>query len=241
MEVWNGIVFVNFDDDAAELAPRLEGLAPYFRFCDREDLVCNNVFVDVWNTNWKQAMENGDVYHGPGVHPEAMRVYEPLSMTEPTTCGEYWSRQVLGLDIDYFSRRYGFEPDKEEIGMSGRERPAFEMTITPPANFLMPTPASLNIQANWPVAVDRTRVAMFSVAPPEFAADEYTPEQYADPEGPNRINLQDSTVFDRGIARAVRSSRAGPGLMSPLQEGPAIATHRWLARRLLTAIGGKSA
>ena len=39
MEVWNGIVFVNFDDDAAPLAPRLEGLAPDLRFCDRDDLV----------------------------------------------------------------------------------------------------------------------------------------------------------------------------------------------------------
>ena len=236
VEVWNGIVFVNFDDDAAPLAPRLEGLATYFRFCDRDDLVCNNVWVDEWNTNWKQAMENGDVYHGPGVHPEAARVYDPLSMTQPTTCGEYWARQVLGLDLEYFTQKFGFEPNKDEIGMAGRERPAFEMTITPPANFLMPTPAMLSIQANWPISVDRTRVALFSVAPCEFAAAEYTPEQYADPEGPNRLNLQDSAVFDRGISRAVRSSRAEAGLMSPLQEGPAIATHRWLARRLLAAI-----
>ncbi len=236
VEVWNGIVFVNFDDDAAPLAPRLEGLDAWFRFCGRDDLVCNNVYIDVWNTNWKQAMENGDVYHGPGVHPEAMRVYDPLSMTEPTTCGEYWARQVLGLDPGYFGRKYGFEPDKDEIGMAERERPAFELAITPPANFLMLSPATVSIQANWPVSVDRTRVAMFSVTPPEFAADEYTPEEYADPAGPNRLNFQDSAVFDRGISRAVRSSRAEPGLMSPVQEGAVVATHRWLARRLLAAI-----
>ena len=238
VEAWNGIVFVNFDDDAAPLAPRLEGLDAWFRCCGRDDLVCNNVYIDVWNTNWKQAMENGDVYHGPAVHPEAMRVYDPLSMTEPTTCGEYWARQVLGLDPGYFGRKYGFEPDKDEIGMAGRERPAFELTITPPANFLMLSPATVSIQANWPVSVDRTRVAMFSVAPPEFAAAEYTPEEYADPQGPNRLNFQDSAVFDRGISRAVRSSRAEPGLMSPVQEGAVVATHRWLARRLLAAIDG---
>ena len=236
VEVWNGIVFVNFDDDAAPLAPRLEALDAWFRFCGRDDLVCNNVYVDVWNTNWKQAMENGDVYHGPGVHPEAMRVYDPLSMTEPTTCGEYWARQVLGLDPGYFRRKRGFEPDKDEIGMAGRERPAFDLTITPPANFLMLSPATVSIQANWPVSVDRTRVAMFSVEAPEFAAAEYTPEEYADPAGPNRLNFQDSAVFDRGISRAVRSSRAEPGLMSPVQEGAVVATHRWLARRLLAAI-----
>ena len=237
LEIWSGIIFINFDDDAPPLAPQLAGLNEAFRFCDRDELVSPNRHIGIWQANWKQAMENGDVYHGPGVHPEAMNYYDSLSTTRPTTQGECWARQIIGLDPDW-AKTLGFVPGKDEISMVGRTRPQFEMGLATPATFLMIDPHGLQLQLNWPISVDATRVIMFTVSRPEIAVPKLTPEQLADPKGPNMVNLQDSIIFDRAINRSVRSSRAEAGLMSVIQEGPAFAIHQKNARRLLAGING---
>ena len=90
----------------------------------------------------------------------------------------------------------------------------------------------------WPLSVDETRVVFLQITPPEFAPEPYSPEQLADPEGPNKLHFEDAKLYARGggINQSVRSSKAEAGLLSPLQEGPAIATHQWWASRLLSAI-----
>jgi phenylpropionate dioxygenase-like ring-hydroxylating dioxygenase large terminal subunit len=70
VEIWNGFVFVNLDDDADPLAPTLERYAPYLEHYDLENTICPGTFTltDLpWN--WKVMFENfNDGYHANRLH-----------------------------------------------------------------------------------------------------------------------------------------------------------------------------
>jgi phenylpropionate dioxygenase-like ring-hydroxylating dioxygenase large terminal subunit len=80
LEIWKGVVFINFDADAAPLAPRLAGLDRYvdpFEY-DRFESA-PPVEEKTWNANWKLIMENGmDWYHLFQAHPESL---DPIART----------------------------------------------------------------------------------------------------------------------------------------------------------------
>jgi phenylpropionate dioxygenase-like ring-hydroxylating dioxygenase large terminal subunit len=70
IEVWQGFVFVNFDVDAAPLAPTLTRYEPFLANYDLENTVCPGTFTltDLpWN--WKVMFENfNDGYHANRLH-----------------------------------------------------------------------------------------------------------------------------------------------------------------------------
>ncbi len=70
VEFWQGFVFVNFDRDAAPLAPTLERYTPLLANYDLENTVCPGTFTltDLpWN--WKVMFENfNDGYHANRLH-----------------------------------------------------------------------------------------------------------------------------------------------------------------------------
>jgi phenylpropionate dioxygenase-like ring-hydroxylating dioxygenase large terminal subunit len=70
VELWQGFVFVNFDSDAAPLAPTLATYVPYLAHYDLENAVCPGTFTltDLpWN--WKVMFENfNDGYHANKLH-----------------------------------------------------------------------------------------------------------------------------------------------------------------------------
>ena len=69
-EIWHGLVFVNFDDDALPLAPHLAKLEAEFRGYGFADLMLGHVFAQQelgWN--WKLHHENAlEPYHTQYVH-----------------------------------------------------------------------------------------------------------------------------------------------------------------------------
>jgi phenylpropionate dioxygenase-like ring-hydroxylating dioxygenase large terminal subunit len=70
VELWQGFIFVNFDPDAAALAPTLERYTPFLANYDLENTVCPGTFTltDMpWN--WKVMFENfNDGYHANKLH-----------------------------------------------------------------------------------------------------------------------------------------------------------------------------
>jgi phenylpropionate dioxygenase-like ring-hydroxylating dioxygenase large terminal subunit len=70
VELWQGFVFVNFDKEAAPLAPSLRRYEPYLEHYDLETAVCPGTFTltDLpWN--WKVMFENfNDGYHANRLH-----------------------------------------------------------------------------------------------------------------------------------------------------------------------------
>lgn len=76
---WNGLVFVNLDPDAKPLTDRLAGIDRYLQLFQSETF--NQVTqgsVELWQTNWKLAMENAmESYHLFKVHETTLETYSP--------------------------------------------------------------------------------------------------------------------------------------------------------------------
>jgi phenylpropionate dioxygenase-like ring-hydroxylating dioxygenase large terminal subunit len=70
VEQWMGFVFVNFDPDAAPLAPTLERYAPYLTNYHLDSAVCPGTFtLEDMPWNWKVMFENfNDGYHANRLH-----------------------------------------------------------------------------------------------------------------------------------------------------------------------------
>jgi phenylpropionate dioxygenase-like ring-hydroxylating dioxygenase large terminal subunit len=89
VEEWMGFVFVNFDPDAAPLAPTLERYSPYVHNYDLEHAVCPGTFtLEGLPWNWKVMFENfNDGYHANRLH-QYLQDFCPSSMSafpEPWT------------------------------------------------------------------------------------------------------------------------------------------------------------
>jgi phenylpropionate dioxygenase-like ring-hydroxylating dioxygenase large terminal subunit len=70
VEEWMGFIFVNFDPDAAPLAPTLERYSPFLANYDLENAVCPSTFtLESMPWNWKVMFENfNDGYHATRLH-----------------------------------------------------------------------------------------------------------------------------------------------------------------------------
>jgi len=70
VEEWMGFVFVNFDPDAAPLAPTLERYTPYLSNYHLDQAVCPGTFtLEGMPWNWKVMFENfNDGYHANRLH-----------------------------------------------------------------------------------------------------------------------------------------------------------------------------
>ena len=70
LEIWNGFVFVNFDEEAKQLAPTLSRYAPYLEHYDLENSICPGTFtLEGLSWNWKVMFENfNDGYHANRLH-----------------------------------------------------------------------------------------------------------------------------------------------------------------------------
>ena len=83
VEEWMGFVFVNFDDDAAPLAPTLERYSPFVHNYDLEHAICPGTFtLEAMPWNWKVMFENfNDGYHANRLH-QFVQDFCPSSMSE---------------------------------------------------------------------------------------------------------------------------------------------------------------
>jgi len=83
VEEWMGFVFVNFDPDAAPLAPTLERYSPYLENYDLENAVCTGTFtLENMPWNWKVMFENfNDGYHANRLH-QYVQDFCPSNMSE---------------------------------------------------------------------------------------------------------------------------------------------------------------
>jgi phenylpropionate dioxygenase-like ring-hydroxylating dioxygenase large terminal subunit len=92
-EIWEGFVFVNFDAEAAPLAPALAGLAPLVRNHDLAGLqTVRSVPFDMdcgWN--WKLMCENFmEPYHHIGTHRKSLEPTMPARLAvEPDSDGPF--------------------------------------------------------------------------------------------------------------------------------------------------------
>ncbi|MFT7475554.1 MAG: phenylpropionate dioxygenase-like ring-hydroxylating dioxygenase large terminal subunit [Verrucomicrobiales bacterium] len=82
VEEWLGFIFVNFDEDAAALAPTLERYTPFLDNYDLANAVCPGTFtLEGLPWNWKVMFENfNDGYHANRLH-QFVQDFCPSSMS----------------------------------------------------------------------------------------------------------------------------------------------------------------
>ena len=70
VEVWQGFIFINFDDTAAPLAPTLSRYEPFLEHYELDRAVCASTFtLNDLPWNWKVMFENfNDGYHANRLH-----------------------------------------------------------------------------------------------------------------------------------------------------------------------------
>ncbi len=118
IEQWQGFIFVNFDTDAAPLAPQLEavnhllerhGVAEY-----RHELSMD--YQSSWN--WKFSFETGyEGYHHAGLHKDRINHIEPAAGAKPLhfgeICGSYVVPFAENIPVEE-TRPFGLPPGWKE-------------------------------------------------------------------------------------------------------------------------------
>jgi len=91
VEEWNGFVFVNFDKEAAPLAPQLTKLTEHLEpFRMHEWVEFPLEWAQDWKVpvNWKAALENfSEAYHHIGPHATTAEPFLPAKMARYYDCG----------------------------------------------------------------------------------------------------------------------------------------------------------
>ena len=237
LETWYGFIFVNLDDAAAPLAPRMRPLeaaiANYGVESQRQVLP----YEAEWRGNWKLSAENSmEYYHHIGLHRETVGVQLPgtetyvceapadLSFThERSRLGPHYRPGFAGAAghaMNPVGRLDRFTTEDLETGYMVYVFPAFTMAMRPNGN-------------NWlsfrPLGPERTWVLGGYLVSPELLRE--TPDVV---EGRRaliaKVNEEDSLATTE-LAKVMRSSKAGRGPLGPF-EGTIAQFYRYLARAL---------
>jgi phenylpropionate dioxygenase-like ring-hydroxylating dioxygenase large terminal subunit len=111
VEIWQGFIFINFDADAEELAPRL---APLSERLDRYGIsefrhVGTYEYDAPWN--WKLSFENGyEGYHDVGLHHDSLEHILPGAATFAEDFGELFGTYRGPAVSDHIPELFLFPP-----------------------------------------------------------------------------------------------------------------------------------
>ncbi len=132
VEVWQGFVFINFDRDAAPLAPRLEAvsqvLKPY-RLGKAEGPRPGEAPQYAWN--WKVMFENNnDGYHANKLHHGVLHDFVPSHLASfpelpPDSAGYYRLNGTLHADASFNATQRALLPVFPGLGEVERNRMVF--------------------------------------------------------------------------------------------------------------------
>ena len=232
-ESWCGFLFVNLDDDAPPLAPRFAAMdrqVANYRIGDQVEVLH---YEREWAGNWKLSAENSmEYYHHVGLHRNTVEEQTPakntymapppadLSFTHQR-CGTAEQFRGGGHALSSLGRLDTFDDEELRTAYMVYVFPAFTMAMRPNSN-------------NWlsfrPAGPERTQVlGGYLVAPEVLADNPDIAEQRR--ELMYAVNEEDSRATTE-LARAMRSSKAARGALSPF-EGTIAQFYRYLARTLL--------
>ena len=234
LESWNGFMFVNLDDDAPALAPRMFTLDEYIKNYRVGEQVEIMHYETEWAGNWKLAAENSmEYYHHIGLHRDtlqaqtpARKIYLPPPPEDRSFCHE---RCGMNLEVtaDHALQTLGnidtFTEEELITGYMVYVFPAFTMAMRPNSN-------------NWlsfrPIDARNTGV-LGGYLVSEDVRDGHPDLAEQKRELILRVNEQDSLATTE-LAKSVQSTRAARGPLSPF-EGTLAQFYRYLARQLLGA------
>lgn len=133
LEIWHGFIFINFDDDAKPLAPRLTALEPILA---NYEIACAEGPApdrDIqYPFSWKVMFENNnDGYHANRLHQGEFHDYIPSELAEfpeflpEETAGFYRTNGTLHKDASFNPTQKALMPVFPKLSDEERNRMAF--------------------------------------------------------------------------------------------------------------------
>ncbi len=234
VELWNGFVFVNFDDTAAPLAPRLRGLDQYLAGYGVDEMVTVEPFtIPDLPFNWKVMVENFmEGYHPDRLHkgihdfaPSSLASFEPLDAGGAALYGHMGTTNVDGGFNPTFRALF---PTIPTLTMEQRQRVVFAY---------VPPTLLLGLQADsafWfvvnPRSADTHTLSMAYIFPPSTLEEPRFGQLLgAAIAGVGLFNNQDLPV-NTAVQRGLHSRYAPRGRYS-WQEAVLAEFNRWLITR----------
>ena len=231
LETWLGFIFVNLDNDAEALAPRLQELGDRLAPYHIDGMRISSMYDEIWEGNWKLTMENNaEAHHHRTLHPETLQPWMP---GDNSHCGEDerdWSLLRTPLMMDLVRAEAPMYADLMERWSADIKPQDREETLTYviyPSGTIDASPGIVFWKRILPLSIDRTRVMMGALVPEEELNDElsrYNREFFEE------INPEDYKATWR-LQRTIGSRYAEAGPLS-VKEACLYYFQRYLARRM---------
>ncbi len=236
IHVWMGVVFINLSGDAPPFTEMHADLMARWAEFD-QPLYTNlddSTLTLTCRTNWKLAVENYcESYHLPWVHP-GLNSYSRLEDHYHIDVPGQYSGQ--GTEV--------YRQIEDEDGARFPDFPGLSEKWETAGEYITLTPnVMLGVQR------DHTFAIILEPKGPKLTV-EHIHLFYATPDTPQSLRRKNAaqweTVFveDIGVVEGMQAARGAPGFdggrFSPAMDGPTLAFHQWVARRMSgqeTAVG----
>jgi phenylpropionate dioxygenase-like ring-hydroxylating dioxygenase large terminal subunit len=235
VEIWNGFIFVNFDQEAAPLAPRLtavtEAIAGYdLANADGEKPGEPGVFA--WN--WKVMFENNnDGYHASKLHQGPLHDFVPSELAEfpesdPADAGFLRYNGTLHPDASFNATQKALLPIFPGLDETARSRMTFA-NIPPTLSLVMMSDMViyLILRPTGPETMEQDTGVL--VAPGASRHPSFAHRMQMNLTAAAHIIEQDMHVD--GLVQVGLRSRFAPRGRYSWQEGAQIQFNRWLVKR----------
>ena len=232
IEIWQGFIFVNLDDNAPSLAPQLHEADAMLSNYKTHELVTGFSYDTIWEGNWKLATENGmEFYHHMGLHAVTLEADMParLGRMDPAPASGRFTHPRCGYSPEALDKPQGFghQPRPGCTFTELEETTAYAIGLFPNISLAMST-ATNNWLSFIPMGPERTRVIGGFVVAPEMAADAEV--MAASNELVHAVNEEDGQATWR-LQQVMRSARAAPGPLN-VREGTCAQFYKYLGRTL---------
>ncbi|MGY8994828.1 MAG: aromatic ring-hydroxylating oxygenase subunit alpha [Alphaproteobacteria bacterium] len=232
LEVWQGFIFVNLDDDAPALAPQLTEADTMLENYKTDELVTGFAYDKIWEGNWKLATENGmEFYHHMGLHAATLEADVParLATMDPAPASGRFAHSRCGYVEGGLDQSEGFSTwPRPDCNFSERElNSVYAIGLFPNISLAMSS-ATNNWLSFIPLGPDRTRVIGGFVVAPDLAAN--ADALAASNDLVFRVNEEDAQATWR-LQQVMRSTKAAPGPLN-VREGSCAQFYKYLGRTL---------
>lgn len=217
-ELWEGFIFINFDDQATPLMdslkkwdfPRIYG--PY----QMGQLKLANKFEMKIGCNWKFLNENlTDIYHIAVLHANTFGPYQPLEGYRYVTFdGGYHGRFVGGTLVDGGESLFGPIPWLPEELHSG----GFSSHLPPNVSWF-PRFDYVSVNTNWPLTADTSLSITYQLFPPEHFEQPDFREKAQKYEDFYKAFMNEDTDMINALQKGMKSRYYVPGPVSPFEAG----------------------
>lgn len=235
VEIWNGFIFINFDKEAAPLAPRLSSVTEAikeYNLVNADDIRPDKPGVFPWN--WKVMFENNnDGYHASKLHGGPLHDHVPSELAvfpdaDPADAGFLRFNGTLHKDASFNPTLVAQMPIFPDLSEEGRSRLVFA-NIPPSLSLVMTSDMViyLILRPTGPETMEQDTGVL--VAPGASKHPLFQNKFEMTMNQASHIIAQDMYV-DELVQVGLRSKFAPRGRYS-WQEGAQIQLNRWLIKR----------